>query len=996
MKCFNKIFSLLLALVFASVAFAQPGSELDIEKDKPKKYEERKLKSEKTGEKKFTIPKRFIQNGVTRFNYYFNANNKIKTVLEKAKQGFKEDFTKLLPFYNYTLDATAAQKSDLDSAVYKCTAGILLHDLRGDWVDNLYMLLGKAYLFRKDFDSAVQTFQYINYAYAPKEDGNYDIPLGSNASNTNGVFTIATKEKNNILKKLAGKLPPSRNESFLWQSRVFIEQNQLSEAVGLLEILRSDPNFPHRLNTELHETLAYWFYKNQNYDSTAWHLSKALGDADGKSEKARWEFLIGQMYAISKKNDDAVKYFDKAVKHAINPVLEVYARLNALRINNSNKNLQQNLNDLVKMAKKDRYENYRDIIYFAAAQVELERKNVDGAQKQLLKSVEFANDNPQQKATSFLLLGDLNYDNKRYPSSYNFYDSTVTASLLVQEDKDRVILRKPALKIIKENTEKINKEDSLQRIANMPLLEREAFVKKLAKQLRKAQGLKEENIPSYNPAIQNVSAADLFAGNGTVGEFYFNSIALKSKGANEFKSRWGKRDNIDNWRRQSDASQSKIKKKDNAALSISMDDVNDIPSDTKKQTVKDAEKGGAELDESDVTFTGLMSRLPLTDEKMTTSNVSIMNALFMNGVTFQNSLEDYPMAIEAFEELNKRFPNGKHKEQATFNLIYLYSKTGNTSKVAEMKNLLKSNPTSKWAEKLNNSSAAGNETSNTNPATKKYEQVYQLFIEGKFEDAKAEKKKADSTYGGGTYWTPQLLYIEAIYYIKQKQDSTAINSLNSIKTLHPTSPMAAKATTMIDVLRRRKEIESYLTNLEIEKSEEAPRQRIITNDTTVSSSKNITSKPITTPTIIKAAAPVKIDTTSTKIITVKSFIFNTADPQYIVLLLDKVDGVYLTEAKNAFTRYNREVFYNKQFTYSTLKLDDRYSMLLISGPANAGEAVDYISKVKPQANGRILPWLAADKYSFYMINNANLEMLKVNKDVEGYKQLLKQVLPTVF
>jgi tetratricopeptide (TPR) repeat protein len=858
------------------------------------------------------------------------------------------------------------------------------------------MLLGKAYLYRKDFDSAVQTFQYINYAYAPKEDGNYDIPLGSNASNTNGVFTIATKEKNNLFKTLVGKVPPSRNESFLWQSRVFIEQNQLSEAVGLLEILRSDPNFPHRLNTELHETIAYWFYKNQNYDSSAWHLSKALGEADGKSEKARWEFLIGQMYAMSKKNDDAVKYFDKAVKHAIDPVLEVYARLNALRINNSSKNLQQNLNDLVKMAKKDRYENYRDIIYYAAAQVELERKNIDGAQKQLLKSVEFANDNPQQKAASFLLLGDLNYDYKRYPASYNFYDSTTIASLLVQADKDRVTLRKPALKIIKENTEKITKEDSLQRIANMPQAEREAFVKKLAKQLRKAQGLKEENIPSYNPAIPNTTATDLFASNGTVGEFYFNSISLKGKGISEFKSRWGKRDNIDNWRRQTEASATKPKNRDNANMNASMDDVSDIPLDTKKQAVKGAEKEAAEADESDITFTGLMSRLPLTDDKITASNISVMNALFANGTTFENSLEDYPMAIEAFEELNKRFPNGKHKEQATFNLIYLYSKMGNAAKAEEMKALLKSNPKSKWAEKLNSTSAAGNEKSNAKPATKKYEEVYQLFIAGKFEEAKAEKKKADSLYGGGTLWTPQLLYIESIYYIKQKQDSTAINSLTSIKNFHPSSPMAAKATTMIDVLKRRTEIENYLTNLEIEKKEEAPRQRIVTNDTAQTTSNAAVTKTINMPSTIKAVAPNKIDTTTSKMATVKNFVFNAADPQYIVLLLDQVDGVYLNEAKNAFIRYNKEAFYNKQFTYGTVKLDEKYSMLLISGPANAAEAVDYISKVKPQANGRILPWLTPDKYSFYMINNANLDLLKENKDVAAYKQLLKQVLPTVF
>ena len=67
------------------------------------------------------------------------------------------------------LNNTAAQKTELDSVIYKATAGILLHDLRSDWVDNLYLLIGKAYYLRKDFDSASMTFQFINYNLFPKE-----------------------------------------------------------------------------------------------------------------------------------------------------------------------------------------------------------------------------------------------------------------------------------------------------------------------------------------------------------------------------------------------------------------------------------------------------------------------------------------------------------------------------------------------------------------------------------------------------------------------------------------------------------------------------------------------------------------------------------------------------------------------------------------------------------------------------------------------------------
>jgi hypothetical protein len=115
-------------------AQAQPGTEIEL--DKPKKYENRKLASEKTGEKKFTIPRKIYQNTVTHYNYYFNANTRLNDLVSSAKASFKEDYSQLLPFYNYSLQTTSQNKQELDSIIYKCTAGILLHDLR-----NSYMII---------------------------------------------------------------------------------------------------------------------------------------------------------------------------------------------------------------------------------------------------------------------------------------------------------------------------------------------------------------------------------------------------------------------------------------------------------------------------------------------------------------------------------------------------------------------------------------------------------------------------------------------------------------------------------------------------------------------------------------------------------------------------------------------------------------------------------------------------------------------------------------
>jgi hypothetical protein len=84
--------------------FGQPSLSFDLKK--PPKFQERKLGSEKSANKKFTVPRRFMQNTVTHYNFYFNANNKLNEILARAKASHKEDFSRLLPFYNYDLETT--------------------------------------------------------------------------------------------------------------------------------------------------------------------------------------------------------------------------------------------------------------------------------------------------------------------------------------------------------------------------------------------------------------------------------------------------------------------------------------------------------------------------------------------------------------------------------------------------------------------------------------------------------------------------------------------------------------------------------------------------------------------------------------------------------------------------------------------------------------------------------------------------------------------------
>ena len=134
--CFLVFFSVICQA--CQTAYGQLGISFDLKK--PKEYEERTLRSERSDQKKFTIPRRLIQNTVTHYNYFFNANLKLNEVLERAKAAHRDDYSKLLPFYNYTLDVTSQDSVSLDSIIDKSQTGIALHDLRNDWADNLYLL----------------------------------------------------------------------------------------------------------------------------------------------------------------------------------------------------------------------------------------------------------------------------------------------------------------------------------------------------------------------------------------------------------------------------------------------------------------------------------------------------------------------------------------------------------------------------------------------------------------------------------------------------------------------------------------------------------------------------------------------------------------------------------------------------------------------------------------------------------------------------------------
>jgi hypothetical protein len=126
------------------------------------------------------------------------------------------------------------------------------------------------------------------------------------------------------------------------------------------------------------------------------------------------------------------------------------------------------------------------------------------------------------------------------------------------------------------------------------------------------------------------------------------------------------------------------------------------------------------------------------------------------------------------------------------------------------------------------------------------------------------------------------------------------------------------------------------------------------------------------------------------------FTFAPEQPHHVAIIMNKVDPVYISEARNAFNRFNKEEYYGKNLQVINATLDDSIKLVLIEGFENSADALSYLEKARKLAPSDILPWLPATKYNFIVITEQNLVVLTLNKDLETYRRFLTVYFPGKF
>ncbi|MGI8892811.1 MAG: hypothetical protein ACR2GN_05060, partial [Bacteroidia bacterium] len=126
--------------------------------------------------KKNTILSRTYHGVTAKYNGYFNAKLRVKDGAERLASQHEDKYDRVLKIYKHA-DPQKAKSifPDMDEAIKKTSVVIKRHSMviggkeRNKWIDDTWLLMGKAQFYKHDFFTALETFQFVASAYKDNE-----------------------------------------------------------------------------------------------------------------------------------------------------------------------------------------------------------------------------------------------------------------------------------------------------------------------------------------------------------------------------------------------------------------------------------------------------------------------------------------------------------------------------------------------------------------------------------------------------------------------------------------------------------------------------------------------------------------------------------------------------------------------------------------------------------------------------------------------------------
>ncbi len=834
-----------------------------------------------------TFMNRSYQNMVAHFNVYFNGQQKLEETRLSLEKAHVDDFTKVLDVYPYGSDANRKSQSGQMDEVIKKASRVISERPISKWVDDAYFMMGKAYFFKGDYFAAIETFQFLNSQY--KES------------------TLSY-------------------EATLWIIKSYVLLGKAKDAEAIISLLNNDPDFPPKLKASLHEVSAYVYIRVEKYKIAAENMEKALPLAKGSYKKARYHYILGQLYAELGDRNKAREHYKIVTKGSPPYEMAFNAKINLARnYDPANKSEVRSARKYLKsMLKDDKNAAYFAQVYYELGLIEKKEGNLDLAIENFKLSSQNNRANSDQKALVFLAMADIYFSRPDYHNAQVYYDSAVYFLKPEFKDYERLKAKQEVLSELIKNLILIRREDSLLNLANLPQKEIDALVEKAIKdeERRKEEAKKKEDKkePTINPIIPNNPFNPPVSPGGN---FYFNDPMQVARGYNDFVSRYGERPNVDNWQFNSIAAKSTFEDGDG-----------EEEGDGKEDPDKGENKPEMPKDSAGFARYQYIKDIPFTPEAKRSSKERIAAAYLRVGEIYYEQLKDYPEAEKAFQSFLNLYGDHAEVPKALFYMYKIRSAGNQVDEANKYKaRLITEFPNSVYSKYLTQEQDPNEpEEEGVDPQIiNAYKSAYESYKAGNYRGVIEAKKSFDKTYYG-TVIQPKFDLLEALSYARIDSVATCIRLLEALVANYPTTAQGLEARQIIEAYKRKSSVSGI---------EE---------------------------------------------VTKVNYSYIPENKHYFIMLMPERKTVSMNQIKARFSDFNKKQMPDGTFVVEELLVGER-QFLVVKEFANAEAANKYRQLVL--SDGDFMKSLAAPGADFFVCDPKNLGLMVVNSDLEGFLKFTK-------
>ncbi|TRX09731.1 type IX secretion system periplasmic lipoprotein PorW/SprE [Flavobacterium gawalongense] len=651
----------------------------------------------------------------TKYNILYNGQIGLDKGINGIKSNSKDNFWKRLPIERMQMDEEISpegkpKNADFELAETKATKAIQKHSMniggreKNSQIDEAYLLLGKSRYYDQRFVPALDAFNYILYKY-PNSSRIYEAKIWREKTNMRlGNDALVVKNMTKMLKDRELK------------KQVFADANALlSEA----------------------------FLNLEEKDSALIKLKIAERYTKVNAERARYRFILGQLYEELGKKDSAIYSYQSVIdmnrKSERKYVIQAYAK-KAQLFDYKSGDTTAFLKTYNKLIADRENRPFLDVIYREKA-VFYDKNN---KQKIALNfynaSLKKATTDQYLIASNYRDLGNMYFKNADYPVAAKYYDST----LVKLDVKTREFIR--IQKTRKDLDEVIQLEaiaktnDSILNVVALSETDRVLYFENYIYNLKKtdeAKRILEEKLKAKQENIERntkTAAIDPASPNQEPGKpakksslapptmtsisgqqtsvFYFYNPTTIAFGKLEFKKTWGDRSSNGNWRLSANKTDFAVKDSINGDKATSED---------KLAVDKPVEK---------YTTDYYLKQLPTNQTAIDSIAKERNFAYYQLGVIYKEKFKEYELASAKLEQLLKNNPEEKLILPALYNLYKIYQIT-DAAKAEAIKNKISSQfPNSRYAQIINNTNS--NVASDNESPEKVYNKWYKLYQEEQY------------------------------------------------------------------------------------------------------------------------------------------------------------------------------------------------------------------------------------------------------------------------